>query len=552
MSGVDQDHVYDYLIIGSGFGGSVSALRLVEKGYDVLMLEQGSELKAEDFPKTNWNLKRWLWAPSVGFRGFFQVRPFQHVQVLAGAGVGGGSLTYANTLPIPRRGFYESSSWSDLADWEKELLPHYQEARRMLGAAPTDFLSPADKLLKEVAAERGTPEAFEKPHVAIFMGEPGKTVSDPYFGGEGPDRTGCVRCGACMTGCRYGAKNTLDKNYLFFARKLGMKLHADTEVVNVAPHADGGYRVSAFAGRVFKNRTQVDYRANNVIFSAGPLGTNALLLKLKADPKALPNLSDQVGRNVRTNSESLISVTVPGAKDDHSRGIAINSLLQVGEHSHLEMVRYGAGSGLFRATDFAPHVRGIGLAALVRMLMAVVLHPWKFLRMLSVRDRSRSTMILLYMRASEGTLRFVRNAKGVMNTTLEEGERPTASIPEANDLAELVARKSGGMAVVNPLEKLFNIPTTAHILGGACMGADAEHGVIDDQHRVFGYEGLYVIDGSAISANVGVNPSLTICALAERAMTFIPASQVRATSDAGPKPGLATSKVATEPSRRAG
>ncbi|HEX7669486.1 MAG TPA: NAD(P)-binding protein, partial [Polyangiaceae bacterium] len=217
-----SDAPYDYAIIGSGFGGSVSALRLTEKGYRVLLLEKGSELTAADFPETNWNIKRWLWAPLFGFRGLFQMRPFSHVQVLAGAGVGGGSLTYANTLPIPKRQFFESPAWAHLGDWEQELLPHYQTARRMLGATPTNFLSPSDALLESIARDRGTPEAFEKPHVAIFQGEAGKTVSDPYFGGEGPERTGCIRCGACMTGCRFGAKNTLDKNYLYLARKRGL------------------------------------------------------------------------------------------------------------------------------------------------------------------------------------------------------------------------------------------------------------------------------------------------------------------------------------------
>lgn len=519
--------VYDFVIIGSGFGGSVSALRLTEKGYRVLLLEKGSELTAKDFPKTNWDVKRWLWAPFFGFRGLFQMRPFRHVQVLAGAGVGGGSLTYANTLPIPKHEFFASPQWAHLADWETELAPHYQTARRMLGAQPTNFLTPADELLESIAEERGTPEAFENPHVAIFMGEPGKTVPDPYFGGEGPDRTGCIRCGACMTGCRFDAKNTLDKNYLHLARKHGLTLHADTEVVHVAPE-EGGYALRARQGASFFGRTEVVYHARKVIFSAGALGTNSLLLRLKGDLTALPKLSGRLGRAVRTNSEALIFVTVPGSKVDHSKGIAINSLLQTDEHSHLEMVRYGSGSGFFR-TVAAPHLKGpAGFLLMLRVLLALLLHPLRFLRTWFVKDWAASTMILLYMRSTEGTLRFVRSMFGFMNTELDEGQAPEAQIPEASDLALLIAEKSGGVAMSPFYEPMLGVPTTAHILGGCAMGDSSETGVIDAQHRLFGYDGLYVIDGSAISANPGVNPSLTITALAERAMSLIPDAPGRA------------------------
>jgi cholesterol oxidase len=517
-------NVYDYVIVGSGFGGSVSALRLVEKGYRVLLLEKGSELKAEDFPETNWNLKRWLWMPMFGFRGLFQMRPFWHVSVLAGNGVGGGSLTYANTLPIPKRGFFESPSWSHLADWEKELAPHYQTARRMLGAAPSDFLTPADKLLRSLAEEDGRPEAFEKPHVAIYFGKPGKTVPDPYFNGEGPERTGCNHCGACMTGCRHGAKNTLDKNYLYFARKKGLTLLADTEVTHVAPDVTGdGYRIKARQGKNFYFRKEVQYTAKNVVFSGGALGTNKLLLKLKGDPTALPKLSDQVGRHIRTNSESLLCVMDTRGVEDHSKGIAINSLYQTDEHSHLEMTRYGAGSGFFR-TIYVPHARGTpGFLQIFRIILACLKQPMRTLRALFIRDWAKAHMILLYMRSTEGTLRFARGLFGIMTTKIEQGERPKATIPEASELAFRLADKVGGTTMNANYEPLFDVPTTAHILGGCVMGDSAATGVIDSQNRVFGYPGLYVVDGSTISANPGVNPSLSITALAERAMTFIPA-----------------------------
>lgn len=517
----DFDH--DYIIVGSGFGGSVSGLRLIEKGYDVLMLEKGSELKAADFPKTNWDLRHWFWAPRLGWRGLFVLQPFRHVCVLAGVGVGGGSLVYANTLPIPKRGFFESPSWSHLSEnWSTELAPHYATARTMLGAEPSDFLAPADSVLKSVAEDRGTPEAFEKPHLAIYFGTPGETVSDPYFGGKGPDRTGCHRCGACMTGCRHDGKNTLDKNYLYFARQQGLQLQADTEVVKVSPIEGGGYEIEALYGRKQRSRERQVRTAKNVIFSAGALGTNALLLNLSNDPTALPKLSAQVGKRVRTNSESLIFVTVPGAKEDYSEGVAINSLLETDEHSHLEMVRYGAGSGFFRSLAL-PHIGGNLPWFLQPFLLffAMLRHPIRTLRAMLVSDWAKQTMILLYMRSTEGTLSFVRG-RSKMKTQLDQDEAPQARIPEASELADQIAKKTGGVAMSGFIESLLNIPITAHILGGCCMGDSPESGAIDPQHRLYGYEGLYAVDGSAISANPGVNPSLTITAMAERAMTFIP------------------------------
>jgi cholesterol oxidase len=517
------EHAYDYIIIGSGFGGSVSALRLVEKGYRVLTLEQGSELKAEDFPRTNWNLKRWLWMPRIGFRGLFRIAPFRHMTVVAGAGVGGGSLVYANALLIPKDGFFQHPGWAHLADWKAELLPHYHTARSMLGAMPTDFESPADVALRSVAADRGVPGAYEKPHLAILMGDSDRTIPDPYFGGEGPERTPCNRCGACMTGCIYDGKNTLDKNYLYLARKRGLKLHADTEVVKVGPLANGGYRVDARQGRSIFSRESVSYTARNVIFAGGALGSNRLLLKLKQDPSALPRLSDQLGRRVRTNSEALIFVTVPGSKVDFAYGVALNSLLQTDEHSHLETSSYGSGSGFFRLSTL-PHVPGTGSLPLrlLRMLLVFLAHPVRILRAMTVWNWAKHTILLLYMRSTEGTLRFERGLFGRFVTRLDEGEVPKARIPEASQLAGEIAAKTGGVVMSSFIEQVFNTPVTAHVLGGCAMGDSPETGVIDPQHRLFGYDGLYVIDGSTVSANVGVNPALTIMALAERAMTFIP------------------------------
>jgi cholesterol oxidase len=545
-----ETHDHDFIVIGSGFGGSVSALRLVEKGYDVLMLERGSELSAKDFPRTNWNLRRWLWAPRLGCRGLMVMRFFRHVTVLAGAGVGGGSLVYANTLPIPKRGFFSSPAWAALADWERELMPHYHVARRMLGARQAPFLTAPDKLLRSLAEDRGQPEAFEQTHVSVYFDNPGQTVADPYFEGQGPERTGCIRCGACMTGCRHGAKNSLDKNYLYLARKLGLQLRADCEVVDVRPlppERGGGYEVHTLDGRgLFGGfRRRRSYTAKHVVFAGGVLGTVDLLLRLRQ--RSLPNLSDQVGRRIRTNSESLTAVVIPDSKEDLSKGVAIGSIYQTDEHSHLEVVRYGEGSGVLRLL-IGPHVAGNapGAIKLMQAAFSIVTQPIHFLRSYFAYNVMTKAMILLYMRSTESTLRF-RLAGALtrrMASDIEHGDKPTASIAEATELAEAMGEKSGGFVGSLLMETALNIPTTAHILGGACMGRDASEGVIDEAHRVFGYDGLYVIDGAAISANPGVNPSLTICALAERAMSKIPCKR------AGHQSALPTSARAALPLRQ--
>jgi cholesterol oxidase len=504
----------DYLIIGSGFGGSVSALRLVEKGYQVVMLEKGRRYQQGDFAKSNWDLRRWLWAPALGCRGIFKMTFLRHITVLSGVGVGGGSLCYANTLPTPKDEFFKLPSWGGLADWKQELGPHYETALRMLGATKFPGETYSDKVLKEIGHELGRPE-IEPARVAVFFGESGKTVKDPYFGGEGPERTGCTMCGACMTGCRHGAKNTLDKNYLWLAEKRGLRIEADTEVTWVRP-VPGGYRVDASTGR--KKRS---FTAKNVVFSGGVLGTVPLLLKLKKSRDGLPNLSDRVGEFVRTNSEALIGVTTRARDRDMSEGIAITSVLHTDAHSHLEPVRYAKGSGFFRLL-MAPHVPGENAAVrLLRVFVALLRHPINFLRAYFVDDWAMRTMILLYMRTLDGHLSMKLGPLG-LTTALSAGPAPTASIPEATDLARRIEKKTDGYAGSLLSETVMGIPTTAHILGGACMGKTREEGVIDDRHRVFGYEGLYVIDGAAMSANPGVNPSLTITALAERAMSHVP------------------------------
>jgi cholesterol oxidase len=525
---------YDFVIIGSGFGGSVSALRLVEKGYRVLVVEKGRRFSEEDFPKTNWDLRRWAWMPEVGLRGIFKMSFFPHLTVVHGVGYGGGSLVYANTLPVPKEAFFSGGTWSRLADWKTELAPHYQTAQRMLGATQNPRLTVVDDVIRDVARDIGRPDDFHPTTVAVYFGEPGKTVPDPYFGGEGPDRTGCISCGGCMTGCRYGAKNTLDKNYLYLAEKLGLDVATETEVTAVRPRDGGGYVVEARAGLPPRKRAARTFEAKNVVFAGGVLGTLELLLRMKADPGGLPKLSDRLGDFVRTNSESLIEVVSERRDHDLSKGIAIGSILETDDHSHIEPTRYGAGSGFFRLLA-APHVDGGSFwTRMAHLAGAVVRHPLKLLRAATVPDFSKYSVILLYMRTLEGSLRMklgraLTTGFGVgLTTELGEGPAPTASIPEATDLARRVAEKLQGLAVSLVTETALGIPTTAHILGGCCMGASADEGVIDRDHRVFGYEGLYVVDGSAVSANPGVNPSLTITAMAERAMSKVPAQQLNA------------------------
>ncbi len=518
---------YDYLIIGSGFGGSVSALRLAEKGYRVLVLEKGKRLTAEDFPHTNWNVKKWFWLPALRFFGFFKLSLFRHVTILSGVGVGGGSLVYANTLPKPKQEFFTAKSWAHLADWEQELGECYDRALTMLGAVPYPRRETGDLALKALAEQIGKADQFEPTQVALFFGEPEVTVPDPYFGGKGPDRAGCTFCGGCMIGCRYNAKNTLDKNYLYLAERLGATVQAGSEVVDVRARGsqDGsdGYRVTwQPSTKLFKRKRTITCKG--VVFSGGVLGTVALLLKLKAH--SLPNLSSMVGSRVRTNSESLMGVTAYDKDTVFSDGAAITSILHTDAHSHLEPVRYPSGSGFWRLLG-SPLVQGDNLfMRLSNIAIDLLRHPLRNLKVYFVRDWAKRTQILLFMQTLDSTLRFSRGLFG-MKTSEEQGKKPTALIPEAGKLAERYARIVNGKTVALLTETLLGIPTTAHILGGCVMGKDREEGVIDKDNRIFGYEQLYVCDGSMISANPGVNPSLTITALAERAMSKIPAKGER-------------------------
>jgi cholesterol oxidase len=518
---------YDWVIVGSGFGGSVSAHRLTQKGYKVLVIEKGRRFEPKDFPKTNWDLKRWMWNPAMGLKGIFKMSFLKHMTVLHGVGVGGGSLVYANTLPTPKSAFFKAKSWGHLADWETELAPHYATAKRMLGANPNPMMTTGDHVLKEIAKDIGREDKFHPTEVAVFFGEPNKKVPDPFFDGEGPDRVGCNFCGACMTGCRVGAKNTLDKNYLYLAEKCGAEVRPETEVTAIRPLDDGGYGIETKP--TFGKEEASRFTADRVVLAGGVMGTMPLLLQMKEDPAGLPELSDRVGDFVRSNSEALFGVISPDKDVNFSKGVAITSILHTDEHSHIEPVRYGEGSGFFR-TLLSVHAPGPTIISRIwGGMLAFMRKPGRWLRALFVKDLAKQSQVLLYMRTIEGTLRMKLGRewrtgyrRGLVTEVDDPSQAPSAFMEEATELAERFADKVNGVPTTLLTETLLGVPSTAHILGGACMGDSAETGVINARHEVFNYPGLYVIDGSAISANPGVNPSRTITTLAERAMSLIP------------------------------
>jgi len=523
---------YDWIVIGSGFGGSVSALRLAERGHRVALLECGARFEDDEFAERTSDARRYYWMPSIGLKGILRMTLFKDIFIGSGCGVGGGSLGYANTLYRARPEFYASAQWSELADWQRELEPHYDEAERMLGVVDYDREGPADLLLKEYGESIGVGDTYRQTRVGVFLGAPGEAVPDPYFGGEGPERTGCLRCGSCMVGCRYGAKNTLRKNYLWFAERLGVQILPERTVIDVkpvgGPAADGGdgYEVTSVHSGSWINRDPQTVRAKGVVIAAGALGTNRLLARCKLSG-SLPRVSDQLGYLVRTNSESIMAVTA--AKDDprdFTNSIAITSSIYTDADTHIEVVTYGQGgdsqSLLF---NMMVHAGSRGTQPL-QFLLSVLRHPITALKASQIRDWSRRTIILLVMQTLDNSIRLKvkRRLPGghVMLSTEQDPEHPSpVGIPVAYDAARWFAQRINGTAQSGSTEGILAIPSTAHILGGAAIGAGPDTGVVDHRNRVFGYENLLVCDGAAIPANIGVNPSLTITALAERAMTFV-------------------------------
>jgi cholesterol oxidase len=522
---------YDWIVIGSGFGGSVSALRLAEKGYRVAVLECGRRYEDQDFAKSAWNLRRYFWMPRLGLRGIFRMTAFKDVFIVSGSGVGGGSLGYANTLYRARPAFFSDEQWSALGDWESELAPHYETAERMLGVSTYQGVGPADELLRDYADEIGASETFKPTRVGAFFGRPGVEVDDPYFGGEGPSRSGCIRCGSCMIGCRHNAKNTLVKNYLWFAEKLGVEVIPERMVTDLRPlgAADGsdGYEVtSRRSGAWLSRRRPEALTARGVVFAAGPLGTNKLLADCR-QRGSLPRLSNRIGHVVRTNSESIQAVTAPDDRRDFATSVAITSSIYPDPDTHVEVVTYGRGGDLMSRL-FTP-ATGPGTRATrpLKWIGAMLRHPFRALRLLWPFGWSRRTVILLVMQTTDAAMRLVakprRLGRGIRLQTEQDPERPNPTfIPAAAEAADWFADRIGGTAQSGITESSLNIPTTAHILGGAVIAANPEHGVVDSSNRVFGYENLMVCDGAAVPANPGVNPSLTITALAERAMSQVP------------------------------
>ncbi|MCD6178685.1 MAG: GMC family oxidoreductase [Bacteroidales bacterium] len=515
-------HDYDYIIIGSGFGGSVSALRLAEKGYKVLVIEKGKRFKDNDFAKTTWNLRKWLWLPQLGFHGIQKLTFLRHASILSGVGVGGGSLVYANTLPKPKKAFYNTGSWAELNDWEKELEPHYEKAWEMLGAAVNPNLEESDLALKALAKKIGKEKGFEPTKVSVFFGEAEKTVPDPFFNGKGPERAGCTFCGACMTGCRHNAKNSLDKNYLYLAEQMGVEVIAEHQVKDVIPlnseSGENGYRISFKKATSFFGKSK-SLTAQSVIFAGGVLGTIPLFLKLKK--KSLPNLSPRIGEMIRTNNEALIMDVTLDKDRNLSKGIAIGSILELDENSHLEPVRYGEGSGFWRLGITPMILERNFFKRIGKMFIEPFKAPLKWLKIYFVDDFAKRSTTLLFMQHLDSTLKLKNHWLFGYKSRISSGKAPTPFIPEAHKVAHQFGEIINGKPVVLFTETIMGTPSTAHILGGSCIGKDAEQGVIDSQHKVFGYENMYVFDGSAISANPGVNPSLSITAMTERGMSFI-------------------------------
>ncbi|HEX9057728.1 MAG TPA: GMC oxidoreductase [Ktedonobacterales bacterium] len=529
---------YDYVIIGTGFGGSVAALRLAEKGYRALALERGKRYTERDFARTNWQLRKYLWAPALRCFGILQISPFRDVLALHGSGVGGGSLGYAAVLMEPEDTFFASEDWSRHADWRTLLRPHFDTARRMLGVAPNPRSTPADSAMLAVADGMGRAPTFALTDVGVHFGDPnrpGEEAPDPYFGGAGPARNACQRCGGCMVGCRHNAKNSLDKNYLYLAERLGARVQPETEARDILPLPAGepdGARFEVLARRstAWVGARSERIRARNVIVAAGTIGTLRLLFRCRDLTHSLPLLSRRLGERVRTNGESLLGVVSGRRDEDYSTGVAITSVFRPDEVTAVEAVRYPAGSSLMRLLAWPLTPEGPAPVRLLRALGSFLRHPAQYAKVYIAPGWARHTTILLVMRSIDAHVRmrlgrspWTLFRRGLVSTPAEA--RPAAPGMEAlaHGVAHGFARQVDGFALGSITEGIVGSPVSAHMLGGCPFGASADEGVIGLDFQAHSYPGLYVVDGSTVPGNPGINPSLTIAALAERAMSLIPA-----------------------------
>ena len=520
MADLNHGFDYDVIVVGSGFGGSVTALRLTEKGYRVGVLEAGRRWDAEDLPKSNWNVRKSIWAPRLGLTGPQRISALGKCLVFSGAGVGGGSLIYGNTLYEPLPEFYRDRAWAHITDWRDELAPYYDQAKRMLGVVENPRIGPKDELLLQVASDRGVADTFHKTQVGVFFneGREGEEVPDPYFGGAGPRRAGCIHCSDCFTGCKHNAKNTTTMNYLYLAEQNGAEVHPLTTVTSVRPDtaAGRGYVVETERSNGKLRKGRRTFTAEQVVFAAAALGTQKLLHKLR-DDGTLPELSARIGELTRSNSEAILGIQ-SRTRDDFSEGVAITSSIHPEPQTHVEVCTYGKGhNSLFAQT--VPMVDG-GAFRFLRFLLTILLHPLLFLRSMNLRGASERSVILLVMQSLDNSLTSYLK-RGQLKTRQGSGEPNPDWIPVAHEIAREYAAKADA-DTGNIATDIFNIPATAHYIGGCTIGDSRDTGVIDPYQRVYGHPGLHVADGSAITANLGVNPSLTITAQAERAMAFWP------------------------------
>ena len=516
--------IYDYIIIGSGFGGSVAAMRLAEKGYKVLVIEKGKRYESKDFPKTNWNIRKYLWIPLAKCFGFQQLSFFKEVFVLSGVGVGGGSLVYTNTLMVPPDTFFENKAWAKFKNWKKTLSPFYDKAMFMLGGTKAKNDYPDDELLKRVAEDMGKADSYEPVNVSVYYGDTEK-ASDPYFKGLGPQRTGCIECAGCMVGCRHNAKNTLDKNYLYFAEKFGAKVLPETEAMRVEfDDEKQQYHIYTQSSTRWFGKKQKVYSAKGLVVSGGVLGSMKLLLQQKHE-STLPRLSNRLGENLRTNSESLCGVI--GADRKLNNGVAISSIFNPDEHTHIELVKFPDKSGAMLRLGTLATGPGSPPVRIAKLLGNIISHPIKFLKTLFTINPAKNAVILLVMQTLDNSMKMVWKPKGKggklqMDNSKGGALKVPAYIESGQQVMHKYAEKVNGTSMNAITEIAFNMSSTAHILGGCPMGENAETGVVNDRFEVHGYPNMYILDGSIIPCNLGVNPSLTITALSEYAMAQVP------------------------------